>query len=84
MYSILAEVRTPVVIFSPNVGNTKMPNIALHMSIHMIMFDMLISLKSLHKHECLVPVFDLEMYKLMPLRERVMFAASLHLHLLFD
>ena len=59
-------------------------NFALLMRIHMIMFDTLMSLKSLHKHECLVPVFVLEMYKLMPLRKCVMFAASLHLHLLFD
>ena len=80
MYNVLAD----VVISSPFVENTKMFNFASLMRIHMIMFDMLMSLKSLHKHECLVPVFDLEMYKLMPLRGCVMFAASLHLHLLFD
>ena len=80
MYNVLAG----VVISSPYVQNTKMFNFSVLMSIHMIMFDTLMSLKSHNKHECLVPVFDLEIYKLMPLRGRVMFAASLHLHLLFD
>ena len=67
MWSILAA----VVISVPYVENTKMFNFALLMSIHMIMIDTLMSLKSLHKNECPVPVFDLEMYKLMSLHVHV-------------
>ena len=50
----------------------------------MIMPDMLMSLKSHHRHDFLVPVCDLEMYNLMPLRGHVMLAAACYLHLLSE